>query len=108
MNYRVLLTDAARRHIEEASAWWAEHRSLAQALRWLEQIHARIATLALDPDRCPLAHESSQFPFELRQLLFGIGRRFTHRVLFRIVGETVEVLAVRHVARTDLEPDELG
>jgi plasmid stabilization system protein ParE len=106
MTHRVLLTDAATQDIEGASTWWAEHRSLPQALHWLQQIHARIASLREDPERCQLAHEAPRFPFELRELLFGVGRRSSHRILFRVVGETVEVLAVRHAAQADVEQDE--
>ncbi len=108
MSHQIRVTDAALRHIEEAAAWWAEHRSLPQALRWLERIHQQIATLAENPDRCSFAHESPRFSFQLRELLFGTSRRPTHRILFRIVGDAVEVLAVRHASRADFDPIDLA
>jgi plasmid stabilization system protein ParE len=107
MSRHVLVTAAARRDIEEAAAWWAEHRSLTQAIRWLRQIEDRIATLSEHAERCELAHEASRFSFELRELLFGSGSRPTHRILFRIDGSTVEILAVRHTSRIDVTPDDL-
>jgi plasmid stabilization system protein ParE len=107
MSRQVLVTAAARRDIEEAAAWWAENRSFPQAIRWLRQIEDRIATLCENAERCELAHESFRFSFELRELLFGTGYRPTHRILFRIDGSIVEILAVRHTSRIDLAPDDL-
>jgi len=34
MSHDIVVTDEARRDIELAASWWAEHRSLRQALRW--------------------------------------------------------------------------
>lgn len=56
---------------------------------------------------CPLAHESAEFPFELRELHYGSGRRTTHRALFRVVDDCVEVLAIRHHAQRDVSPDDI-
>ncbi|MBS0264129.1 MAG: type II toxin-antitoxin system RelE/ParE family toxin [Planctomycetes bacterium] len=107
MNYRVLLTSTAENDIEEAAIWWAENRSLEQAVRWLSKVREWIATLARHPERCPTAHETSLAAFHVRVLLFGIGRRPTHRILFRITDDLVEVLTVRHIARADVEPNEM-
>ena len=107
MSRQIPVTAAARRDIEEGAAWWAEHRSFPQAIRWLRQIEDRIATLSEHAERCELAHEASRFSFELRELLFGTGYRPTHRILFRIDGSIVEILAVRHMSRIDISPDDL-
>ena len=107
MSFQVRITDAASAEVNEAAAWWAEHRSLEQALRWLREIHEHIGTLGDGPERRSLARESSRFAFEVRESRFGVGRRVTHRVLFRIAGDVVEVLAVRHVAQRPLRRGEL-
>lgn len=107
MSYRVLLTSTASVHLDNLSLWWAEHRSLSEALRWLSLIQKKIATLSEHPDRCPLANESLRFPFDLHELLFGAGPRVTHRILFRIVADTVEVLVIRHVARDKIDPNDM-
>jgi hypothetical protein len=54
-----------------------------------------------------LAPESGDFDFELRQINYGSGKRPTHRALFRIVGNTVEVLSIRHLAQRALRPGDL-
>jgi plasmid stabilization system protein ParE len=74
------------------------------ALRWLREINAHIFSLAENPERCPLAHESARFAYEIRELHLGIGSQPTHRALFRIIGNGVEVLMVRHVAQDEIQP----
>lgn len=59
------------------------------------------------PEACSLAHENDDFPYELRRLLYGSGRRITHRALFRIVDNTVEILAIRHVAQRDVTTEDV-
>jgi plasmid stabilization system protein ParE len=43
----------------------------------------------------------------LKQLLFGIGRRATHRVVFIIENNQVTVLRVRHSAQDALTLEDL-
>ena len=54
-----------------------------------------------------LAHETNDIDFEIREHLYGVGRKKTHHILYRIVENTVEVLAVRHVAQQDFDTDDL-
>ncbi|HEV3003354.1 MAG TPA: hypothetical protein VGX78_02790, partial [Pirellulales bacterium] len=56
------------------------------------------------PERCGLAAESSDFPYEVRELYFGLRSKPTHRVLFTVAETTVVVLTVRHVARSAVKP----
>lgn len=107
MTYRVLTTRSAERDIREAVAWWRDNKSAAQAARWYEKILPAIATLAENPDRCPISPESDFYPTGLRQLHFGSSRKRTHRIVFTIVGDEVRVLRVRHVAQQDLGPEDL-
>ncbi|HWC89128.1 MAG TPA: type II toxin-antitoxin system RelE/ParE family toxin [Pirellulales bacterium] len=98
------MTAAAEAEIDASAVWWAERRSLDQALRWLREIKDRMISLAENPERCALARESSRFPFEIRELHFGAGSHPTHRASFRITGHVVEVLMVRHVAQDEVQP----
>jgi plasmid stabilization system protein ParE len=44
----------------------------------------------------------------IRQLLFGLGRRVTHRFVFAIDDDAVIVLRVRHTSQDALSADETG
>ncbi len=53
-----------------------------------------------------MSRESDDFPFETRDLYFGIGRRPTHRAVFTICHDKVLVIAIRHLAQRDLALDD--
>lgn len=107
MRYTVVTTERAAREIEEAAAWWARERSVEQAEQWYLGIRAAIANLATSPERWAIAAERQRFPYEIRELHFGLGSRPTHRVLFTIVKETVLVLTVRHAAQDRIRPKDI-
>lgn len=104
MTYRVRLTDRAAAELEEAYCWYAD-RSPHNAVAWYNGFLETLKRLASNPQRCPLAPENADFPFEIRQLLYG--RRRAHRALFTIRENSVVVLRIRHTARNELSPDEL-
>jgi plasmid stabilization system protein ParE len=106
MSSTVVLTKRAAQELEGAARWWAEHRSVAEAERWYTAYMQAIVSLDTNPQRCPFARENGKLPYEVRQLAFGLGRRFTHRAVFTIRGDTVVVLAIRHLAQQDIVPDE--
>jgi plasmid stabilization system protein ParE len=106
VTYTVILLSRARRQLFQAAEWWAKNRSAEQADRWLTGFRGAIASLSENPEIHGLAHETDQFPFELRQLPFGLGRKPTHRALFEIRGNEVIVYTVRHVAQRDVTPDD--
>ncbi len=56
-----------------------------------------------------MARESDLYdmPYPVRQLLYGLGKKLTHRAVFEIRGDTVYVVAVRHLAQDDLSSEEL-
>lgn len=105
MSYSVVTTERAAREIEDAAAWWAREHSVEQAERWYQGIRAAIAGLAKSPERCPAAAERQAFPYDIRELHFGLSAKPTHRVVFTTICETVLVLTVRHTARRPLQPD---
>ncbi len=59
------------------------------------------------PERFPLAEENGQFSDEIREMLFGVSRRKTHRVIFKIAGDHVYVASVRHTAQDRLTGGDL-
>src|SRR5437868_1917811 len=108
MSLRVVITEQAEREMQSAFDWWAEHRSKRQADWWYAGLSKAIADLSENPERHAHSREGNGFPYEIRDLLFGLGRRPTHRAIFTIRGVDVVVLAVRHVAQRDLLPDEIA
>jgi plasmid stabilization system protein ParE len=107
MMYRVALTDRADRELEAAATWWAKHRSPGQAVRWYAGFSEAIASLARNPQRCPLAPENGRFPYEIREMHYGLGPRPTHRAVFTIRPDMVLGLTIRHSAQTDLADGDL-
>lgn len=104
MTYTLVLTQPAEEELLSAFRWWAEHRSVDQAARWYDGFVDALASLADNPERCPLARENSQFPAELRELHYGVGSRPTHRAVFTIRPGIVLVYTVRHAAQDDWKP----
>jgi plasmid stabilization system protein ParE len=106
MMYEVVITRRAERELRVAAEWYAQ-RSPRIADEWYDKFLKSILTLSRNPQRCGLAHESSEFPFDLRELLFGSGRRKTHRSLFAIRPDKVVIHGIRHFAQRDFTPDDL-
>lgn len=105
MRYQVELTPQARIELYNSALWWAEHRSRDQAARWLVKFETALRQLKQRPERWPFAQENGIIPFEIREMHFGIGRRKTHRAVFRIRDDRVVVYAVRHFAQDSLTAD---
>ncbi|MFQ5734882.1 MAG: type II toxin-antitoxin system RelE/ParE family toxin [Planctomycetaceae bacterium] len=101
------VTPRAQRDLYESALWWAENRDQDQAVRWLEGFEAAINTLARDPDKWSIAREDDEFPFTLRQLLYGLRNHRTHRAVFEIRGDEVIVHGIRHLAQGDITPDDI-
>ena len=106
MTYRLLLTDRAFEQLEAACRWY-EQNAPHVAARWFNGFVDSLDALRNNPERYGLARESAEFPFELRELLYGVGRRRTHRALFAIRPQSVVVFAIRHVSQQDITPDDL-
>lgn len=83
------------------------NRSSDEAQRWHRGFMKAIATLSKSPRRCPLAHEDAKFPFKLRELLYGIGSKKTHRDLLTIRESAAFVLAIRHTAQPDVTSEDI-
>src|SRR5688572_5473542 len=104
---RVIITGPAQNDIQGAFTWWTDQRSAEQANRWYVGIHAAIGSLQSMPERCSLATESDLLAQGIRQRLFGLGRRATHRIVVAIDSDAVVVLRVRHTSQDALSVDDL-
>ncbi|MBI1899865.1 MAG: type II toxin-antitoxin system RelE/ParE family toxin [Planctomycetia bacterium] len=104
MSFRVRVTARATRELNAAADWIARSAPRT-AERWFNGFVRAIYSLRNRPRRCGLARENGRFPYELRQLLYGKGRRY--RALFTIKGDAVVIVTIRHSSQRDLEPDDL-
>lgn len=105
--FQVIVTEDAERDIQSHYEWWRDNRSPKQALEWYERILVEFQTLRHLPERCPQAPEATMLGRNLRQLLFTIGHRITHRVIFLFELDTVTVVRVRHVAQDALSSESI-
>lgn len=109
MTFRLRITDEAAESLLSIARWYAETSQSAEvAAEWYDGFIAEFERIEANPWYGSLAPENEQFDFELREIHYGSGRRSTHRALYRIVENTVEVLAIRHHAQGPIEPGSLG
>jgi plasmid stabilization system protein ParE len=102
MTYRVVVEPRAERDIQLAAHWiLGQSGSRATAVRWARKLRGTIATLKVNPQRCPIDPNSDVYGEAVRVLLHG-KRRGVYRVLFVIRRDTVHVLTVRHSAQRSL------
>ena len=106
MNYRVLVLPRADDQLVASAQWWSERHSSVEAIWWLDGFRTALEGLCVDPERLPLAREDQFFPFTVRQLLYGPGRKKTHRALFEVRDDEVLVFAVRHLHQRDVSPED--
>ncbi|VAW67724.1 hypothetical protein MNBD_GAMMA09-3556 [hydrothermal vent metagenome] len=88
--YIVEILDNAIVEIENITDYIAED-SVTNALNWYEDITEKIRSLDSMPERCPIADENPYFDFEVHCLLVS-----DYRVLYRINGNKVEILHIKH------------
>jgi plasmid stabilization system protein ParE len=100
MKHRVIITPTAAADIAEEVAHISDD-SLGAAAQWYDGCLGALESLGPMPQRCRLAPEADTFQREIRQLVYH-----SHRILFEVVGDTVNVLHVRHAARLPLTPGE--
>jgi plasmid stabilization system protein ParE len=96
----VIVEAPAQQDIADAHRWLIE-RDPEAAHRWFNSIYETIGSLAIFPDRCPLAPESRFFNCEIREAFHG-RRQNKYRILFTVAAGKVHILHVRHGARLAL------
>ena len=102
MNRKVLLTETAASQLQAATDWYAV-QSETVAANWFNGLISRLDAIAVNPDQYSVAEESHHLPVQLRQLLYGSGRRITHRVLFEI--RETEVISTWKIFDIRTRPD---
>jgi len=76
-------------------------------MRWYDLAFEKIYSLDQSPTRHALSRENDDFPYEIRDLLFGLGARPIYRVVFTIHENTVHVLTVQRCSQDTLTSDQL-
>jgi hypothetical protein len=107
MKYRVVVHPDAMDDIRRNARWWAEHHSQEQALAWYDHALASLYELEHLPERHAVSRENDDFPYEIRDLLFGLGSRPSCRAIFTIQYKTVHVLTVQRGAQNTLRPEDV-
>ncbi len=108
MKYRVTVHPDATEDIRRNARWWAEHHSQEQALAWYDNALASLYGLDDFPESHPISRENDNFPYEIRDLLFGLGPRPSYRAIFTIQGNMVHVLTVQRGAQDTVQPDDIA
>jgi plasmid stabilization system protein ParE len=109
MKFELRISGQVRSELLAIAQWYLDtSQSLKVADDWHSGAMAAIHNLAKTPLAGKLAAESYLFEFELRELHYGSGRRPTHRVLYRVIGDLVEVLTIRHHAQQPLKRGDLS
>lgn len=101
MAFRVETAAAAEQDVEAIFEWLISRNAGEAGLRWLAELEDAIASLNMNPQRCPIAPENGEFPFEVRQLFYG-RQPNVYRILFTINRDVVYVFHVRHGRRRPL------
>lgn len=108
MSFRLLLTDEAADLLFAIAERYAEtSQSLEVAIAWYDGFIEDLESLEQNPFRCAVAPENGLIDFEVRELLYGSGKQLTHRAIFRIVENRIEVLTIRHHAQRPLQHGDL-
>ena len=105
MSYRVEMTDRAYRDLDRLMTWLAE-RSPSAEDRLYARFHKALSRLESNPFSCGLAFENSEFPEELRHLLFETREGRVYRALFIVRGDVVTILSVRAPGEKPARPEE--
>jgi plasmid stabilization system protein ParE len=103
MALRVEITEEAEADSKGILEWLISEHAGETGMRWFQRLDKAIASLSLMPERCPLAPENADFPFEVRHLLYG-HKPHIYRVIFTIAGDVVYVMRIRHGRRMHLAP----
>ncbi|MEO1496920.1 MAG: type II toxin-antitoxin system RelE/ParE family toxin [Planctomycetota bacterium] len=104
--YEVLFTEQATRDFDEQLAFYTG-RSPEAGRKWCDAVESAVIELESHPERFTRATEHDRLGSELRQLNFGVGRRLSHRMVYRIRESGVVIYAIRHLAQRMLDDPEI-
>ncbi len=71
MVYRVRQTAQADSELDAILEWLLAQGAGSAAISWIDLLQETVQTLSRLPHRCPLALEDAEFPYEVRQLVYG-------------------------------------
>lgn len=74
-------------------------RSPEFAERWRDGLFAKIETLRNFPKLCPIAPEARRWGAEVRELSYGKRQQGIYRILYRVDGDVIQVLAIVHSSK---------
>lgn len=106
MVFEVIVTSRAQRDLNEARTYIARYAP-ETAEKWYIEFLRALCELENHPETHPIAAESKDLPFELRQFLHRTRSGRVNRALFTIVGSQVRVLAVRRPGQRAMKPEDL-
>ena len=108
MTYAVDTTTKADRAIGRHLIWRRDNLSQAAADRWFAALDRAMDSLSGMPESRPICRESDDLPGgTYREHYFGVGKSKTHRLVFRVRGGAVQVVAVRGLSQPDLTPGDI-
>lgn len=91
MKYRVTFNREALGDIERSYEWGRRHWGEELTARWLDELFSTVdSRLASFPLGCPLAPESVESMYEIRQLIFD-----RYRILYTVRADEVLVIHLR-------------
>ena len=96
--------------LEELDEQWAKllaRHGAGHANAWHDAALNKADELSEMPEARALCLDPAVHGRLLREAYFGAGDTYTHRLIFRVRGSTVEVLTVRSFAQDDLTPADL-
>ena len=107
--FDVIISETAEFDVRRNAKWWADNRSVDQSERWYVGILAKIESLSEVPQGCPVVRNSEQLGREVRQVLYGVSAKPTHRIYFGIEAKQVIVFRVLGIAQQlPDKPTDLG
>ena len=74
-------------------------------VRYLPEFGWKPTVLTVDPAYAAYPDVDKELEREIRQLLYGVSKRITHRVLYEIVDDRVNVLRVLHTSQHPISGD---
>lgn len=105
MKYKIEISSLAQSEADQAFLWILKFSSPEKACQWYEGLLKAIFSLSKMPKRCLLARENDYFSLEIRQLLYGKGKK-SYRILFTILDNQelpiVRILHIRHSSQLTL------
>lgn len=105
MSHQVAIDAGALADMKRTYTFLAREVSRVSAEKWYRGVLGRVASLENDPEKWPLAEEADELGFDLRMILYR-RYRHVHRILFRVEGDQVHVLRVRHAAQDSLTAED--